>query len=821
MTTHSNVNASVPWPVVGKRPIRRLAFDPCMLPVARFSDGRPQWLHAADLRLYGHDILDSIAQIESVEDLCQWTFDAQKAGTLSKAISSSGVKTEYHYDNLARLDETTWTVNGELFKVSTTYDALDRVDTVAYPEVAGFGRTTIRQRYNAFGALERIEDVSPGGPGQTIWVVKARNRDGQMLTRLTGDGAVTRNAYNEYSGQVEGIHVQSANGDDLYHVGMMYDDAGRMVTRTDSARQREETFRHDELSRLTTWTLQSANATQSTMYQYDRLSSLEKVTRNGVIEQNYTHGNNGRPHAIVDDGQPLGFYTYDARGRVVHGGGRSITYTDFDLPANVTTNSGTTTFAYDAANQRVVNTSLDEQTIYIGGLYERRESALGMVHVFHVAGIADIVMDPKALIPRETLYLHGDALGSTSLITDAQAKERERLYYAPFGARVDIDGNPTTGPPGQVRDGFTGHRHDDELGLIDMRGRVFDTKTSRFPTPDPVVADPMFSPSLNRFAYVEQSPLQWVDPTGFEPERARYGEWFASVNAPGVNLAPPANIGGNVDAGLLHDVAAGVAGMHFPAGSDAVNTSGCPKGTGKTPRPCAGASQAGCPSGNTQADSLSVTHSWGARFTEGMAKEYATSVVVTHVRMELAFGTVGVSEVAYYVGKRGIAAYEGYQREGVGGAIADAVNVGNPLYQLGEMGARLYHAADVGNPEEIGAATLPVAATVVGVVVGGSVAGGARAIPEHHIATVRNGSSSARGGPWTPRFREIFDNAGMSMEDAANRVHVPGHKGPHPQAYHERIFRRLYDVTDGLSGTAAESALRAELGNLRADIQLS
>jgi RHS repeat-associated protein len=304
--------------------------------------------------------------------------------------------------------------------------------------------------------------------------------------------------------------------------------------------------------------------------------------------------------------------------------------TDFDLPANVSPRtSGTTFFQYDAANRRVSKTSPDEQTIYIGGVYERRESVNGMVHIFHVAGIADIVYKAGAFIPRDTVYLHGDAFGSTSLVTDASGQERERLYYPPFGGRVDIDGNPPTGPPSDIRDGFTGHRHDDELGLIDMRGRIFDTKTSRFPTPDPFIADPTFSPSLNRFAYVHQSPLNWVDPTGFSPDDPYRGMniWGGSVFGGDATAMPSTGMGvGTVDPGLVQDVATGIAGMHFPAGSDAVNSSGCPTGTGKTPRPCAGASQGGCPSGNAQTDSWSLTNSWGFRFAKGAAIAKVTEV---------------------------------------------------------------------------------------------------------------------------------------------------------------------------------------------------
>ncbi|RKG92033.1 hypothetical protein D7V97_41330 [Corallococcus sp. CA053C] len=62
---------------------------------------------------------------------------------------------------------------------------------------------------------------------------------------------------------------------------------------------------------------------------------------------------------------------------------------------------------------------------------------------------------------------------------------------------------------------------------------------------------------------------------------------------------------------------------------------------------------------------------------------------------------------------------------------------------------------------------------------------------EHHIATNKWWEATHNEGPWSPRFQELFDRAGMSLDDAANRVRVPGHKGPHPQEYHSAVYARL------------------------------
>ncbi|WP_164011272.1 AHH domain-containing protein [Pyxidicoccus trucidator] len=85
----------------------------------------------------------------------------------------------------------------------------------------------------------------------------------------------------------------------------------------------------------------------------------------------------------------------------------------------------------------------------------------------------------------------------------------------------------------------------------------------------------------------------------------------------------------------------------------------------------------------------------------------------------------------------------------------------------------------------------------------------------HHLATDKNSVSTARGGPWTPEFRRIFRRAGMELRDPENIVDVPGHKGPHPQEYHEAVFQRLNEATEGCRKVdACRKALTNELRKL-------
>jgi hypothetical protein len=84
-------------------------------------------------------------------------------------------------------------------------------------------------------------------------------------------------------------------------------------------------------------------------------------------------------------------------------------------------------------------------------------------------------------------------------------------------------------------------------------------------------------------------------------------------------------------------------------------------------------------------------------------------------------------------------------------------------------------------------------------------------------------SFNHHGGPWTPRFRALAKDAGMSLDDLENQVEVDGHFGPHPQAYHEEVFDRLSHSTDGLTKGTPEynAAFRQELRMIRAEASTS
>jgi RHS repeat-associated protein len=112
-------------------------------------------------------------------------------------------------------------------------------------------------------------------------------------------------------------------------------------------------------------------------------------------------------------------------------------------------------------------------------------------------------------------YLHGDHLGSTSLVTDDQSGAVGRQWYFPYGETRHASGSLTADyGPGTTDYRFTGQRNEGTIGLYDYRARFYDPVLGRFVQADTVVPEPGNPRDLNRYAYVRNSPLRYTDPSG-------------------------------------------------------------------------------------------------------------------------------------------------------------------------------------------------------------------------------------------------------------------------------------------------------------------
>ncbi len=110
------------------------------------------------------------------------------------------------------------------------------------------------------------------------------------------------------------------------------------------------------------------------------------------------------------------------------------------------------------------------------------------------------------------LITEGNTKGLHAGITYKRGDVIQRFEYAAYG-RESFALNPNL----SWDPAFTGQQYDIETGLYYYRARYYNPILGRFIQPDTVVQDRLDLQSWNRYAYVRNNPLKYVDPTGHEP----------------------------------------------------------------------------------------------------------------------------------------------------------------------------------------------------------------------------------------------------------------------------------------------------------------
>ncbi len=398
------------------------------------------------------------------------------------------------------------------------YDDIGHVKTLDYPQPLDAPEFGVEYDYDPRGFRIAVRDKATK---DTFWELKDVDNAGRYKEELFGNGTKTVRDYDDAKQTLKSI-TTTLGASTIQQLSYDFDERLNLKSRTDALQPQNKTerFKVDALDRLTCAYFSPAEnqaAACHTSYGYAANGNL--ISKSDVGTLSYTDPKH--PHAVTN--APGETFTYNAVGnQISRPGGVSITYTPFDLPKTITKDGGSTTFGYDGDHQRLRKTTANSETLSFEGLFEQITTAGGKEFRYYVQSpersIAIVTFGGNA---PGTNYINVDHLGSTETITNAQGVQVEKRSYDPFGQRRNVIWGlppPASFTSSKVKPGFTAHDEEDEFGLVNMKGRLFDPHIGRFLNTDPVIADIFDGQTLNAFSYVGNNPLTLIDPTGFAPE---------------------------------------------------------------------------------------------------------------------------------------------------------------------------------------------------------------------------------------------------------------------------------------------------------------
>ncbi len=518
-----------------------------------------------------------------VSTWASWTYDTAKfgLGRLAATAASSGVTTALTYDWAGRPESSTMTIAGATFIGGNKYDVYGHVTEVAYPSALGLG---LRLGYDrdVRGNVLAVRDLASD---HVLWTAVELDRRGALAHGVFDNNVQTWRVRDDASGGI--THLWATLGaEPIQDLWLTYDDRLRTITRAKLIMgvSKAEGFRYDALDRLqcaffAPGTIVNGVAVCDQQIDYDDVGNITAKSDLGAYGYAAQH-----PHAVEKVGG-LGF-TYDDVGNQLTRAGAtktSITYTPFDLPLTYSIDDQlVATMTYGADQQRARKLTATTDTRYVGGLTQQVTDLVAKAtrEEFYVPVAGATIIVTRRLAQAESRsYALLDQLGSTDVVVGPNGVERRS--YDVWGHRrsPSWDGNnagPFTSHP---TIGFTGQEAEDEVGLVNMKGRIYDPMTARFLSTDPHVAAPTSAQSWNPYSYVLNNPLAFTDPSGFDP-----------IHAGGGSITPMSSAADRVQvnnrtekqhwvaAGGVHRVSSSASSHYDNAGNSVDNPSSAPSG---------------------------------------------------------------------------------------------------------------------------------------------------------------------------------------------------------------------------------------------------
>jgi len=460
----------------------------------------------------------------------------------------------YSYDGFGRLrgkgdyvsqeDGVTYSTP-QMFAETFHFDQYNR--PLRHYDTAGFGFGT-QNVYNAYGLVEQVKEINTGYVYSTIADLDAR---GQITQQVLGVNGVTRSMqYNAASGLPETIQTSTFLGlSTPQRLTYKHDTLGNITERTDQGQSADGSFRnnidafnYDDLNRLVgTGIFTTTFTTQLVTYDW-KGNIVTKGDVNGGAAYSYS---TAHPHAVSS---------------IAAGGGNAAINFSYDTLGNMT-GDGTRSFYYNNSGNLLRATKGATQIDYRYGpgdvRYLRKEASGSNATRYYNFGGTDFIVAPdgKTQVKRyvgdavittlgltaptttggilngsltgtlsgtDINFVLKDVLGSTDVVLNREGQVVEEGNFDAWGKRREAANWATTTLPsvttllrGITTHGFTGHEMVDDIGIIHMNGRIYDSLYARFLQADPFVQSPTNLQSFNRYSYVMNNPVNLTDPSGY------------------------------------------------------------------------------------------------------------------------------------------------------------------------------------------------------------------------------------------------------------------------------------------------------------------
>lgn len=141
----------------------------------------------------------------------------------------------------------------------------------------------------------------------------------------------------------------------------------------------------------------------------------------------------------------------------------------------------------------------------------------------------------KVIKGANAYFLQQDALGNVVALVNASGQIAEHYTYDIFGAPTIKDGSGNALSAAFTPFLFTGREWDSETGVYHYRARAYSPALGRLLQADPIDFD---GGDPNIYRYCRNNPINWIDPSGLEPNYGGQGQNFVSnVTMPGMTYS--------------------------------------------------------------------------------------------------------------------------------------------------------------------------------------------------------------------------------------------------------------------------------------------